>query len=104
TSDAFWSLARSTGTRTPKSSVVITIVTIAAMLGAALRRMARKASATQKKKRPIYLVLEAGEVVAVDAHLGAHAGGELLGRLVLVVAARVLVGDPGRRPERARAV
>jgi hypothetical protein len=32
---------------------VITIVTIAAMLGAALRRIARKASARKKKKRPI---------------------------------------------------
>ncbi len=60
TSAAFDSLARSTGTRTPSSRVVITIVTIAAMLGAALRRSARKASERKKKTRPIgpCLVLE----------------------------------------------
>ena len=42
-----------TGTKTPISSVVRTTVTIAARLGAALRRRARKASARKKKMRLI---------------------------------------------------
>ena len=51
----FWSsveLALITGMNTPSRSVVSTTVTIAARLGAALRRSARKASAMKKNKWP----------------------------------------------------
>ena len=44
-------LALITGTKTPSSSVVSTTVTIAARLGAALRRRARNASAMKNQIR-----------------------------------------------------
>ena len=51
-------LALMTGTNTPSRSVVKTTVTIAARLGAALRRSARNASAMKKKIRFTSTVLE----------------------------------------------
>src|SRR5215216_4511786 len=86
-----------TGMKTPSKSVVITTVTIAARLGAELRRRARRASAMKKKIRPTSDPRRAGggltvRVTLADSHLRADAHAELA-RGFLVVGGRHLVAD-----------
>src|SRR5947208_6938207 len=88
-----------TGMNTPRSSVVITTVTIAARLGDALRRSARKASAMKKKIRPTSAPRRARRGLAVgvalaDTHLGAHAERELARRLLVVRCGHLIAHQP----------
>ena len=73
-----------------------TVVTIAAMLGAPLRRSARNASWMKKKnlrhQKRVVRVVAVGLALGADAHLGPHAQAEL-GRRLLGVAAADLVAD-----------
>src|SRR5262245_15920705 len=91
----------STGIRTPSSRTVTPTVTIAARLGAALRRSARNPSPMKKKTRPMSSV---ARVLVAEAHLFAHAGGELAGGLVTRrVGAGGLVADDAAVVERDHA-
>src|SRR2546423_4510395 len=95
-----------TGMNTPSNSVVRTTVTIAARLGAALRRRARNASAMKKKTRPIAGTFlrprPAGKrlrglavpMALADPHLGAHAEPEFARRLVRVAGRRLVAHQP----------
>src|SRR5437773_1385620 len=78
------------GMKTPSTSVVISTVRTAAMLGAALRESERKASLRKKPTRIVSLVRVAFDA---DAELAAQAHRELRGRLVGPVHAGDLVAD-----------
>src|SRR3954453_9637136 len=77
------------GMNTPRTSAVISTVSTAAVLGAALRFSDRNASLRKKPTR-IALV---GEPLSGDAHLTAQPHRELAGRLVVLVHAGDLIAD-----------